>query len=285
MKKMHPAADYAVITVGTFLIGFGIKNLYDPVNLVTGGASGIAIIMKELLNMPLWLTNAAVNVPLFIGAYYVMGWQFIKRTLYATAVLSAALYILPEWQLAGDDLFLSAIFGGILSGMGTGMVFLVNCTTGGTDMLAALLQKKMPHYTTARIMQVLDGLIVLAGATVFGVRTALYAVAAIFCLGKVTDGIIEGLKFSKQAYIISDYYQEIAEAVMERLGRGVTGLAGTGMYSNAEKKVLFCVVSRKEIVELRRIAAEFDPDAFLIVSDVREVFGEGFIENDRKVSE
>lgn len=281
MKQKHPVVEYGIIFLGTLLIGIAIKNIYDPVNLVTGGASGIAIIVKELFGVPLWLTNTILNVPLFITAYYMMGWQFMKRTLFATAMLSVILYLLPERAIIGDDLFLSAIFGGIITGIGTGLVFMVNCTTGGTDMLAALIQKKLPHYTTAQIMQVLDGLTVLAGASVFGIRAALYAIVSIFCLGKVTDGIIEGLKFSKQAYIISDRYQEIAQAVLERMGRGVTSLDAVGMYSGQKKQVLFCVVSRKEIVVLRQIVAEFDADAFLIVSDAREVFGEGFIESAR----
>ena len=115
-------------------------------------------------------------------------------------------------------------------------------------------------------------------ASVFGIRSALYALIAIFCVAKVTDGLIEGLKFSKQAYIISDVYGQIADAIMERMGRGVTSLEARGMYSDQEKKMLFCVVSKKEIVQIREIVAEFDPKAFVIVSDAREVFGEGFIE-------
>ena len=177
-----------------------------------------------------------------------------------------------------DDIFLSALFGGIISGVGTGMVFLVSATTGGTDMLAALIQKRLKHYTIAQIMQVLDGLIVLAGATVFGLHAALYALIAIFCVAKISDGLIEGLKFSKQAYIISDHFREIADAILNEMSRGVTGLPARGMYSNSEKNMLFCVVSKKEIVQLREIVSRFDPRAFVIVSDVREVFGEGFIE-------
>ena len=193
-------------------------------------------------------------------------------------MLSVSLYVLPEASYLGSDLFLSALFGGIISGVGTGLVFLTSCTTGGTDLLAALIQKRLKHYTLAQIMQVLDGLIVVAGASVFGIRSALYALIAIFCVAKVTDGLIEGLKFSKQAYIISQHYREIAEAIMEQMGRGVTSLEARGMYSDQEKKMLFCVVSKKEIVRLKEIVAEFDSSAFVIVSDAREVFGEGFIE-------
>ncbi len=276
--KTNAAAEYGIIALGTAIMAFAIKNIYDPVNMVTGGVSGLAIIFKELWRAPLWLTNTLVNVPLFGAAYFIMGWKFIKRTLFATVLLSAFLYVLPEINLTGSDMLLSALFGGILSGIGTGLVFLGGCTTGGTDMLAVLIQRAVPYYTVAQVMQVLDGLIVAAGALVFGIPAALYALIAIFCLGKVTDGIIEGLKFSKQAYIISDRHEEIAQAIMSRMGRGVTSLEARGMYSGKEKQVLFCVVSKKEIVQLRQITAEFDPRAFMIVNDAREVFGEGFIE-------
>ena len=278
MNRRSVAGDYGLIVVGTFLIGFAIKSIYDPVSMVTGGVSGLAIIAKELWSVPLWLTNTLLNIPLFAAGLYVMGWKFIKRTLFSTVMLSVSLYVLPEASYMGNDILLSALFGGIISGVGTGMVFLASCTTGGTDMLAALMQKRMKHYTLAQIMQVLDGIIVLAGATVFGIPTALYALIAIFCVSKVTDGLIEGLKFSKQAYIISDSYREIADAILERMGRGVTSLEARGRYSNEEKKMLFCVVSKKEIVKIREIVSEFDARAFVIVSDAREVFGEGFIE-------
>ena len=204
--------------------------------------------------------------------------------MYATVLLSVAFYILPEGMYIEDDLLLSALFGGIITGVGTGLVLAGGCTTGGTDMLAALIRAKFPHYSVAQIMQVLDGLIVVAGATVFGIRAALYALIAIFCMGKVADGLIEGMKFSKQVYIISDKYKEISDAIMTRMGRGVTGLAAKGMYSDETKNMLFCVVSRKEIVEIKEIVSEYDPKAFFIVSDAREVFGEGFIEDKNQLT-
>ena len=145
-------------------------------------------------------------------------------------------------------------------------------------MLAALLQKLFRHYSIAHIMQVLDAMVVLLGAAVFGIRYALYALIAIYTVSKVSDGFLEGLHFSKQAYVISDRYEEIAQAVMNKMERGVTAVDAVGMYSGENKKMLFCVVSKKEIVTLREIVKGIDRKAFLIVSDVREVFGEGFIE-------
>lgn len=280
MKRTSVWIEYLLIIAGAFIMGFAIKNLYDPISLVTGGVSGIAIILKSVAGIPLWLTNTLCNIPLFLAAWKIKGWGFIKRTLTATAALSLSLYVIPEAPFLMDDLFLTALFGGIVSGLGTGIVFLFQATTGGTDMLAALLQRipMLRHYSIARIMQVLDAMVVVLGAAVFGIRYALYALIAIYAVAKVSDGFLEGLHFSKQAYIISDHYEEIAKAIMTRMERGVTAMDAVGMYSGQHKKMLFCVVSKKEIVVLREIVAEFDKKAFLIVSDVKEVFGEGFIE-------
>lgn len=278
MKKRPEYVDYFLIVLGAFFIGFAIKNMYDPVSLVTGGASGVAIIAKEVWGIPLWMTNTALNIPLFLAALKLKGWSFIKRTLIATAALSVSLYILPEAAFLTEDLFLASLFGGILTGVGTGLVFICHATTGGTDMLAALLQKKLKHYSIAQIMQVLDAIVVLAGASVFGIEYALYALIAIYAVAKISDGMIEGLKFSKQAFIVSQKNDEIAKAIMREMDRGVTALEATGMYSGIKKQMLFCVVSKKEIVQLKEIVEGYDSNAFVIVNDVREVFGEGFIE-------
>lgn len=278
MKKRPEYVDYLLVIFGSFIIGFAIKNMYDPVGLVTGGVSGIAIIFKELWEVPLWITNTALNIPLFLVALKVKGWRFIKKTLVATVALSVSLYIMPEAAFLTEDIFLASLFGGLVTGVGTGLVFICQATTGGTDMLAALLQRKMRHYSIAQIMQVLDGMVVLAGASVFGIQFALYALIAIFAVSKISDGMIEGLKFSKQAFIISEKSDEIAGAIMQRMERGVTGLDAVGMYSGLGKQMLFCVVSKKEIVQLKEIVESYDSKAFVIVNDAREVLGEGFIE-------
>lgn len=279
MFKNRPAyVDYILIVAGAFLMGFAIKNMYDPVGLVTGGVSGIAIIVKSYTGIPLWVTNTVLNLPLFAVSWKLQGFRFIKRTAVATAALSLSLYILPEMPVVTGDMFLAGFFGGIVSGAGTGLVFLMQATTGGTDMLAALLQRRLKQYSIAQIMQVLDGLVVLAGAGVFGMTSALYACVAIFMVTRVSDGILEGMKFSKQALIISDRSDEIAQAILVRMERGVTAVPAVGMYSGKERKMLFCVVSRKEIVRIRELVWEMDPKAFVIMSDVREVLGEGFLE-------
>lgn len=278
LNKNSIIRDYVLILIGSFTMGFAIKNIYDPVGLVTGGVSGIAIILKDQFEIPLWVTNTALNVPLFLASIRIKGWSFIKRTLVATVALSLSLYVIPEVPFLMEDLFLTALFGGLISGVGAGLVFISHATTGGTDMLAALLHRWIKHYTMVQIMQVLDAIVVMVGASVFGITYALYALIAIFALTKVSDGLIEGLKFSKVAFIISEKSGEIAQAIMKELERGVTGLDAKGMYSGKNKNVLFCVVAKKEIVQLKELVVGHDSQAFVIVSDAREVLGEGFIE-------
>lgn len=270
--------DYAMIIIGSTLMAFAIKNMYSSVNLVTGGVSGIAIILQDIMNIPLWMTNTALNIPLFVLSLKIKGWRFLKRTFVATVTLSVMLYLLPDAPFLTGEIFLASLFGGILTGIGAGMVFLCHATTGGTDMLAALIQRKFRQYSIAQIMQVLDAIIVLVGASVFGIEYALYALIAIYAVSKISDGMIEGVKFAKAAYIISDQNDQIAKVIMAEMDRGVTALNAVGMYSGVERTMLFCVVSRKEIIQIKELVAEIDPDAFVIVSDVREVLGEGFIE-------
>lgn len=201
-----------------------------------------------------------------------------KKALVGEISLSTWLAIQPVWNIAGDDLLLAAVYGGVILGIGIGMVFLGQGTTGGTDMMAALIQKYISHYSIAQIMQFIDGLIVIVGMYVFGIQRALYAIIAVYLVTKVSDSLIEGLKFSKQTFIITEKPDEVARVIMEDLDRGATGICGKGMYSGQEKTIIFCVVNKKEIVKLKEMVDDIDPNAFVIVSDAREVHGEGFIE-------
>ena len=272
--------DAILMVVGTGLMALAIQCIYDPVGLVTGGFTGVAIIAKYVTKgaVPLWLTNLVLNVPLFLLAALVKGKKFVARTAVATVLLSAWLYVIPLWNLAEGDYVLSAIFGGVICGVGMGMVLLARATTGGTDMLAALIQHKLRHYTIMQIICVIDGIIVAVGIYSFGVKAALYAIVAIYVTSKVSDTLMEGMKYSKAVFIVSDRYKEISDAIMTQMDRGVTGLDAVGMYSGDEKCMLYWVVSKKEIVVLKEIILKIDNNAFVIVTDAREVVGEGFLE-------
>ena len=284
MKKHGKLFEYMMIIIGTGVLAFGIACFYDPIGLVTGGFTGLAIVIKSVTSIffeggiPLWFSNLALNIPVFILAYFLKGQKFIGKSFFGAMMLSVWLYIIPVVDMAGNDYLLAAIFGGAFAGGGIGLVLRTGATTGGTDMVSALVQLKIRHYSIVQILQVIDGLVILLGLMVFGVRPTMYAIIAILVTTKVSDLVLEGFNYSKAAYIITNHHEEVAERLMKELDRGVTGLHAKGMYTGEEKCMLYCIVSQKEIVTLKDIVNETDPRAFVIVSEVREVLGEGFEE-------
>ncbi|BBF44824.1 hypothetical protein lbkm_3563 [Lachnospiraceae bacterium KM106-2] len=284
ISKRSNAQQYFMIVIGTILMAVAINIIFDPMDMVTGGVTGIAIVVKYWTQpfvkggVPLWITNLILNIPLFLFAILLKGRKYLAKTIVGTISLTVALYIVPSFPIGHEDMLLGSVFGGVIMGAGLGLVFANDASTGGTDLLGVIFQVKLKHYSVPQLLLILDGTIVLLGAAVFGLNKALYAVIAVYITSTVMDSILEGLKFAKAAYIISEDYDAIAEQIMTKLDRGVTGICAQGMYSNKEKKMLLCVVTKKEIVSLVDTVAQIDPHAFVIVSDVREVMGEGFIE-------
>lgn len=275
--------SYLLVTAGTFLMAAGTNMIYEPLSMVTGGFSGIGIIIKKMMEnhlgfaVPVGLTNIVLNIPLFIIAMKLKGSRFIKKTLYAAACFSVALLVVPSFEVVHEDYLMAAVLGGVLHGVGIGTVFSQNASTGGSDLLCTLLNRWLPGFSISETLIVVDGIIVLAGMGTFGIRTGLYAVVAVFITGRISDSLLDGLKFAKIAYIISDAPYEISGSIMKRLDRGVTGLKGKGMYSGRDKDILMCAVSKKEVVRLIQIIKAVDEKAFVIVSDAKEVLGEGFL--------
>lgn len=275
---------YLLIVAGTGIMAFAIKSTFDPIGLVTGGFTGIGIMLRRLTldvwdgGIPIWLTNLGLNVPLFLLAWRLKGKRFIGRTIAASLLLSFWLGVIPDCDLAGGDYLLAAVYGGVLMGAGIGLVLSAQVATGGTDLIATLLHIRLRAYSIAQILQVIDGVIILAGIYVCGIRASLYAVFAVYITSRVSDLITEGGKFSKAVYIISDQYEQIADAVLHQMNRGTTLLPAVGMYRSEERNMLFCVVSKKEVVVLKEFIKQIDVHAFVIVTDVREVLGEGFLE-------
>lgn len=279
--------DYLYILLGTGFMALAIQLVYEPSHLVTGGFSGLGIIIKNITTtetfdgIPVGITTFVLNVPLFIWALIVKGAGFIKRSALGMISLSLWLTILPVVPVVEEDLVLAALCGGGLYGIGMGLIFMRNVTTGGTDMLAALLNRYFPQYSMVRIMQVLDGIIVVMGAVWFGVNRALYALVAIFVFSKISDGLIEGTKFAKTVFIITEKPEKMAEELLQKLDRGVTSWEGKGMYTGKNQQVLWCVVGKKEIIPLKNIVHEIDSNAFLVIGEAREVFGEGFLKSEK----
>lgn len=285
LKKKSWYRDYLLIFLGTALMSVALNSAFEPNGLVDGGFSGIAIIIKNITEglvdggVPLWITNIVLNIPMFFLGIRIKGVRFLAKTIWGTLSLSFWLAVMPVIPLVEGEMVLAVIFGGVLQGTGIGLVFLGQGTTGGTDMVATLIQHYVKHMSIARIMQIVDALIVVTGAFVFGPKTALYAIVAIFIVAKVTDGLMEGMNYAKAVYIISDHSDEISSILLHDLDRGVTGIHARGMYEGKDRMMLFCVVGKKQTVQLKEAIAQVDPGAFVIVTDAREVLGEGFIEN------
>ncbi len=273
------------IFLGVFLLAFSINVMFEPVNMVTGGFSGLAIIIKKLSaggirgGIPVWITTTVLNVPLFIIAMKMKGFKYMWRSLLCSVLFSFFLSVIPVKNVLGGDLLLISVFGGVLTGAARGLLFSSNATTGGADLLASLTNKVLKQYTVTEIIQVIDGIIILFGIWTFGIKMAMYALIAIVIASRISEWMLEGMKISKMSYIISEHNEEIAEKVLTEMKRGVTRISAKGGYSGEDREMLICVTSRKEIVRLKEITSAIDKKAFVIVSDVREVFGEGFIEN------
>ena len=273
---------YLLLTAGTFFMAVGINVIYEPLSMVTGGFSGIGILVKKLTQTARWsgipvgMTTLLLNIPLFIWGYSQKGKVFVKKTVYAASCFSFFLLIIPTFDIVKQDYLMAALVGGLLNGTGIGLVFSQGASTGGSDLLSVLTAKILPGLSASERLILIDTLIVAAGVFIFGLEIDLYAVVAVFVTGKVSNAILDGLKFAKIAYIISDHPEEISEHILRELGRGLTGLEGQGMYSEKHKMVLMCVVSKKEAVLLKDIVKNADNEAFLILSEAKEVLGEGF---------
>ena len=276
MKKQWKS--YGIITVGSVLFALAFDIFFASNQVAMGGITGLAQVINAVLpQASVGVLTFLLNVPLFLAGWKFIGFHLLASSLFSMAVSSiaidgvAALYTFPPM-----DPMLSCLCGGALMGLGFGMVFSQGATTGGTDIMARLLKLKFPWLPMGKLVLVPDGLVLVLAAIVFGrVEAALYGGVAIFVSARVMDTVLYGLDISKVAYIISDHWRRIADALMEQ-DRGVTILRGQGAYTGREKQVLMVAFKQKGIVQIKRTVHEIDPQAFLIVCDAHDVLGEGF---------
>lgn len=270
------------LVVGTGLMALAINLVYDPLGMVPGGFSGAAILLEHIsvqvlaMKIPVWLINLVLNVPVFLWGIKAKGREYILKSLLANHLFSAMLFLIPVLPVEQEDFFLAAIVGGTLTGIGIGLVFAAGYSTGGTDLLSSLLQSSVPHYPVARILFFLDAVIILAGAAYFGIDKAVYAAVAVYLSSKIMDGILTGMHLSKQVLIISESYEQIGNVILHEMDRGVTEIQAKGRYSKTMRPALLCVVGRRQIGRLLDIVKREDASAFVIITDVKEVIGEGF---------
>ena len=267
------------IFIGAVLMGVGLEIFLVPNQVIDGGIVGISIILSHLLGMKLGLFIFILNIPFFFIGYKQIGKTFALSTLFGIAVLSITTALLHPVPAFTEDLLLATVFGGIILGIGVGIVIRYGGSLDGTEILAILANKKLP-FSVGEIIMFFNIFILGSAGFVFGWNRAMYSLIAYFVAFKTIDIVIEGLDESKSAWIISEQYQEIGDAIIARLGRGVTYLNGEGAYTGDNKKVIFCVITRLEEAKLKSIVEDLDESAFLAVSNIAEVRGGRFKKKD-----
>ncbi|MCL2456712.1 MAG: YitT family protein [Defluviitaleaceae bacterium] len=273
--------DIFFIIFASLIYSVGIHSFTVPNDIVPGGIVGLAIVINNFLPVSVGIIFAAINIPLVLVGFKFLGKNRMVKTLISVAVITAA----TDWLFAGvpvysGDTILASIFGGVLFGAGTGMVFAREGTTGGIDIINGIIGKISPHLRMGGIIIATNAIIItLAMLTFRSIESGLYAVIAIFVSGKVTDLILYGSLEGKLLLIFSDDYEKIARKIIKTEGRGVTFLKGTGAFTGNEKNVICCAVHNNQYAKVKRIAREIDPSCFMIITNAREVFGEGFKEN------
>jgi uncharacterized membrane-anchored protein YitT (DUF2179 family) len=279
MKKLFQSAFwFAKITVGCILFALSFDLFLEPNALNAGGISGLAMILVHWLGIgSVGMITILMNLPLFILGGIKVGKKFFVGSLIGMVVSSVALDALVWIPVPDVDPLLAALYGGLLCGLGLGLVFSTGASTGGSDIVVRLLKRKFQNVPIGTINMCFDLTVaVLTGIAFWDMTRSLYSGVAIFVTGQVIDAVVYRFDYSKVAVIISDHHEAITKAISDELDRGATYLSGEGSFSHQPKKVIFTVVKKQQIAELKRLVVEIDPDAFIVVQEAHQVLGEGF---------
>jgi uncharacterized membrane-anchored protein YitT (DUF2179 family) len=278
MKSKIPFRDILLIIVGALIQAVGMDLFLIPGKLAAGGVTGIAQIVNRYTGWPIGVMIILFNIPLFIlGWRFLGGRRFLLRTFLAVGVYAVLIDVLAFYlpsNLTGDSV-LNALFGGVLTGGGMGLVFRAKGTTGGTDILARLLGK-WRGIPLSESYLLTDTAVVVGSALAFSWTLALYAIVALYACGLAAEIASEGSGIVRSATIITNQPREVGDKIMRELSRGVTAWQGTGMYSGKARQILFCAISRSEVNPLKSIIYEVDPAAFVVIGQAHEALGEGF---------
>lgn len=277
MNLKNYLIDILGTILGSFIMAFAVSFFLLPNELSSGGFSGIATIFYYKLKIPMGITIASLNIPLFLIAGYKIGKKFFIKSIIGTLSLSVFIDILDTFNSFTNDKMLAAIYGGILTGIGTAIILKSHSSTGGSDLLTNIIKKYNNKIELGRVITIIDAIIVSLNVIFLKkVEIGLYSVIAIYLMGLMIDVIFEGIFFSKLIFIISDKNELIAKEIQKKAKRGITGLRGKGMYENKEKIVLMCAVGRRDIANIKKLIKIIDKDAFVVVTNSREVLGIGF---------
>lgn len=268
-----------LITIGAVIMAIGLEIFLVPNQVIDGGIVGVSIMLSHITGIKLGLFIFILNIPFFFIGYKQIGKTFAFSTLYGIIILSISTTFLHPVAAFTQDILLASLFGGIVLGIGVGMVIRYGGSLDGTEILAILSSKRLP-FSVGEIIMFVNLFILASAGFVFSWDRAMYSLLAYYVAFKLIDITIKGLDESKSVWIISEYYGEIGDALLHRLGRGVTYLKGEGAFSGDDKKVIFCVITRLEEAKLKDIVAEHDPSAFLAIADIAEVRGGRFKKKD-----
>lgn len=278
-KNKELLLDLSADVLGSVLMGIGIYSFAEQADIAPGGLSGIAILFKYLWDLPVGIMILIMNIPLLFVAWKYLGKRFAVRTL-RTVVLSSAILDVVVTPLAfvySGDRLLSAIASGVCLGAGLGVIFARGSTTGGTDIISCLVERKNPHLQVGGILTAIDILIIALSIAVFGnLESGLYGIVALYAQGRVMDAILYGRRRGRCVMIFSKKREEIARRIMREMDRGATFLQSRGAYSGEHSEVLLCAAEQREYAKLRHIVRDCDPEAFFVVSETKNVYGEGF---------
>lgn len=286
MEKTRSIAlvkDISLLLAGAVILSIGIHAFIVPANIAPGGASGAALLVNYLTGLPVGAVTMVINVPLLLLAWFYLSRRFAVTTAIASALCSAVLdlVIVPICPVYSGDRLLCSLYGGILSGAGMALIFLTGTTTGGTDIIGYLLQKKKPHISIGRALMLVDGVILAVSIPVFGnIEAALFGLISLYAQTKVLDSIIYGGAKGSMATIITEKAEPISLRIISELDRTATLLPAVGAYSGKATGVLLCTVRLSQFSKLKRIVHEEDPDAFVVATETSEVLGLGFKELD-----
>ncbi len=280
MKKLKSVdmgfvSRHLVIFLGSFLFAFSINGLFIPHKLISGGLSGIAIMLEYLFKIPSGVTVFVLNIPLFIGGYRFIGKSFAYLSVFGTACVSVLLIVTSGWVLEVESTMIATIFGGLLGGIGAGLVIRSRGSLGGFDILSVIINKYF-SFSVGGVSFAINAVILLIAAFLFNLEMALYTMVGIYVSNKAIDGVIEGINHKKTLVIVSDKNKEIAQELLIQIKRGITFINGQGAYSGKDKQLIYTVVRTMELSKIREIVRKVDPDAFLSIIDTREVEGKGF---------
>lgn len=272
---LHRVWEYAQIFIGSAIVAIAFNVLLLPNRVASGGVSGISTILDALFGWEPAFVQWAFNIPLFIAGVIFLGFQYGMKTLVGTLFLPLVVFLTKDWEPFTTEPLLGALFGGMGVGIGLGIVFRGNASTGGTDLAAQILHK-FTGLTLGTCVAIIDGMIVLTAAIVFDIEGGLYALIGLFATSKTIDIVQIGFKRSKMALIITDYEQQVREGVLHKIPRGVTKLQAYGGYTDNARSILMCVVDQTEFTKLKELVKSIDGNAFVVVMDASEVLGEGF---------